>query len=575
MSAIDEQSTRDLFDEKLPKLQNNAPDCQLSDPVEDVRCFGDCETRSPYPVPRKFPDPDFRITSFGCEPKSVISVADPSVLSQPSISAGCEENSPPSVPAPDQTPCESIEATADQCNTTSDEPRSRVLTIAAQLNEKDSGLLVDTRANMSAIGEQSIRDLFDGKLPSLQKTPQLPVIRSSRCFEDSDNLSPYPVPRRFPDTEFKMFDMQEQINKLGMKLDGIVRNIQPKQEVSFKWRKYSFKTKPTPLCYHNPAFLSEMRKIRHPVSRLLTKPHVNRLRLPLTNVTSRSMSSDHASGHCPTPEQTCLPLVNSPSETYLTENYPGNRKPLLTTSHQTQYRTLDALWTVTISALILFLTNSQTQTSWIFAMQEQINKLGMKLDAIAKSIRPKQEAKIYGDVPSSEVQTGKDNLQRRRITLPLYLKESKFPCEFQVVQNLTYDAILGRDFLQVNRAMIDLDNNTITLNESANQQEQACSASAPLTGTFKPQERNVKGNEHVFTSEGSVKSSAAKIEWNLTKDLITALLQLRQNVFNIKPLLDIIPSTMGFVVTLPAIVLPTIEQDDHKLDNRFSFSNLL
>ena len=28
---------------------------------------------------------------------------------------------------------------------------------------------------------------------------------------------------------------------------------------------------------------------------------------------------------------------------------------------------------------------------------------------------------IYGDVPSSVVQTGKDNLQRRRITLPLYL----------------------------------------------------------------------------------------------------------------------------------------------------------
>ena len=84
--------------------------------------------------------------------------------------------------------------------------------------------------------------------------------------------------------------------------------------------------------------------------------------------------------------------MNSPSETYLTENYPGNRKPLLTTSHQTQYRTFDALWTVTISALILFLTNSQTQTSWIFAMQEQINELGMKLDAIAKSIWPKQEA---------------------------------------------------------------------------------------------------------------------------------------------------------------------------------------
>ena len=77
----------------------------------------------------------------------------------------------------------------------------------------------------------------------------------------------------------------------------------------------------------------------------------------------------------------------------------------------------------------------------------------------------------YGDVSFSAVQTGKDNLQRRRITLP-------FPCEFQVVQNLAYDSILGRDFLQVNRAMIDLDNNTITLKESENQQEQACSASA-------------------------------------------------------------------------------------------------
>ena len=72
------------------------------------------------------------------------------------------------------------------------------------------------------------------------------------------------------------------------------------------------------------------------------------------------------------------------------------------------------------------------------------------------------------------------------------------------MHNLAYDTILGRDFLQVNRAMIDLDTNTITLKESANQQEQACSASVPLTGTFKPQEKNVRGNGHGSTSEGSV-----------------------------------------------------------------------
>ena len=31
------------------------------------------------------------------------------------------------------------------------------------------------------------------------------------------------------------------------------------------------------------------------------------------------------------------------------------------------------------------------------------------------------------------------------IILLLYLKESQFPCEFRVVQNLAFDAILGRD----------------------------------------------------------------------------------------------------------------------------------
>ena len=49
------------------------------------------------------------------------------------------------------------------------------------------------------------------------------------------------------DTDLRMFDIQEPINKLGMKLDGIARNKQPKKEVSYKRRKYSFNTKP--VCY--------------------------------------------------------------------------------------------------------------------------------------------------------------------------------------------------------------------------------------------------------------------------------------------------------------------------------------
>ena len=92
---------------------------------------------------------------------------------------------------------------------------------------------------------------------------------------------------------------------------------------------------------------------------------------------------------------------------------------------------------------------------------------------VRKPRNPNQKPRKLQMPSQSNVQ-----LQLRRITL--YLKESPFPCEFQVVQNLAYDAIPGRDFHQVNRAMTDLDNNTITLKESATQQEQACSASAPL-----------------------------------------------------------------------------------------------
>mgnify|MGYP000656992189 CR=1 FL=1 len=173
-----------------------------------------CEPESVISVPDPFLPP--LRTSAGCEPEPVTSVADPSVPPQLSTSAGYEENLSPSGPVPDETPCESIEATAVQCNVTSDELRPRDSIVTAQLNQKDAGPLVNTRANMFAIDEQSTRDLFDGKLPTLQKTPAdcklLDSVEDVRCFEDSDNLSPYPVPQKFPDTDFRMFDMQEQIN---------------------------------------------------------------------------------------------------------------------------------------------------------------------------------------------------------------------------------------------------------------------------------------------------------------------------------------------------------------------------
>ena len=73
--------------------------------------------------------------------------------------------------------------------------------------------------------------------------------------------------------------------------------------------------------------------------------------------------------------------------------------------------------------------------------------------------------------------------------------------------------------------MIDLDNNAVTLKESANQQEQACSASVSLTGTFIPQGKNVKANGHASTSEGSVQPPAGNLPSRYPKNKEVALSQ--------------------------------------------------
>ena len=475
-----------------------------------------CEPESVISVPDPFLPP--LRTSAGCEPEPVTSVVDPSVPPQLSTSAGYEENLPPSGPVPDETPYESIEATAVQCNVTSDELRPRDSMVTAQLNQKDAGPLVNTRANMSALDEQSTRDLFDGKLPRLQKTPpdcQLSdSVEDIRCFEDSDNCSPHLVPHQFPDRDFRMFAMQEQINELGMKLNGIAKSIEPKQEVSYKWRKYSFKTKP--VCYRcgrrghiqyycnynqsNDGFQKE-RQVLHRATR--------------PNYTQPEESSTHEEENQSYAEGTASQLESQENAT----NNPDllqKMKPTRTSNRIRKPRNPNQkprkLQIPNQSKVQLPLVNEADAYPSNLITKGKIAgkpvRLMLDTGASVSAIKEEVLKEIYGDVPFSTVQTGKDNLQLRRITLPLYLKESQFPCEFQVVQNLTYDAILGCDFLQVNRAMIDLDNNTITLKESANQQERACSASVPLTGTFKPQEKNVRGNEHASTSEGSVKPSA-------------------------------------------------------------------
>ena len=378
------------------------------------------------------PDPPQKPPSIsaGCEPEPVISVTDPS-LPQPSISAGY------SVPAPDQTPRESIEVTADQFNVTSDEPRPRVLTVAAQLNEKDSGLLVDTRANMSVIGEQSIRDLFDGELPRLQKpSPDYQLsdpVENVRCFEDSDNRSPYPVLHKFPDTDFRMFAMQDQINELGMKLDGIAKSIQPKQEVSYKWRKYSFKTKP--VCYRcgrrghiqyycnynqsNDVF----RKERQVLHRAARPPY----RQPDESSTHEGENQSDAEGTASQLESQ-ENATNNPDllqKMRPTRTSDQGRKPRNPNQKQKKLP-IPNQSNVQLPLVNKEVTNPSNLTTKGKIAGKPV-RLMLDTGASVSAIKEEVLKEIYGDVPFSAIQTGKGNLQLRRITLPLYLKEKSVP----------------------------------------------------------------------------------------------------------------------------------------------------
>ena len=90
-----------------------------------------------------------------------------------------------------------------------------------------------------------------------------------------------------------------------------------------------------------------------------------------------------------------------------------------------------------------------------------------------------------GFLPSIQTVNGERVPVLGKITVPIELNGCEFVCDFHVMQNLAYDAILGRDFLQQNRALIDLDNNNITFKRSKDAKKtRKHSNNLPVLGTF-------------------------------------------------------------------------------------------
>ena len=329
-------------------------------------------------------------------------------------------------------------------------------------------------------------------------------------------------------------DTQEHINRPGRNLDarinGIARSIRPRQEANEKYKDHRLRAKP--VCY-----------------RCGRPGHIQ-------YYCNRNYQSED---HCYNQEErqfyrTTEPTFRQPVRTYTLEEEnpldPGRASSLeqLKTSHQENATSTPTLHQKTTPTL----TRDQTQIKMRkpnqhprkTRMSNQLRSVLLPLDseayinprgltingkiagksvhllvdtgACVSAINEQFLKKTYGDAPLkisdcpfSSVQTvsGEEVPLLGKITMPLHLNGRQYPCEFHVMQNLAYDAILGHDFLQENRALIDLDNSTITIKDSATQRNQASSTTVPLMGTFIPQEKNLRAEENAFVNDAHIKPS--------------------------------------------------------------------
>ena len=354
-------------------------------------------------------------------------------------------------------------------------------------------------------------------------------------------------------------DTQEHINRPGRKLDarinGIARSIRPRQEANEKYRDHRLRAKP--VCY-----------------RCGRPGHIQ-------YYCNRNYQSED---HCYNQEErqfyrTTEPTFRQPVRTYTLEEEnpldPGRASSLeqLKTSHQENATSTPTLHQKTTPTL----TRDQTQIKIRkpnqhprkTRMSNQMRNVLLPLDteaymnprglttngkiagksvhllvdtgACVSAIDEQFLKKTYGEIslnmsdgPFSSVKTvsGEEVPLLGKLTVPLHLNGRQYPCEFHVMQNLAYDAILGLDFLQENRALIDLDNSTITIKDSATQRNQASSTIVPLMGTFIPQGEDLKAEENDFVNDAHMKPSSGNLvrrysknkELGLTQSLLTLVL---------------------------------------------------
>ena len=131
----------------------------------------------------------------------------------------------------------------------------------------------------------------------------------------------------------------------------------------------------------------------------------------------------------------------------------------------------------------------------------QVVQLLVDTGACVSAIYEQLFTKIYGHFPpnlskgslsSAQTVSGEKVPVLGKITIPLQLQGREYTCEFHIMQNLAYDAILGRDFLQKNGALIDLVDSTLSFKGTTYVGDHASTKTVPVMGTFLSQQMKLK-----------------------------------------------------------------------------------
>ena len=143
----------------------------------------------------------------------------------------------------------------------------------------------------------------------------------------------------------------------------------------------------------------------------------------------------------------------------------------------------------------------------------QVVQLLVDTGACVSAIDEQLFTKIYGHFPPNMSKSSLSSVQTvsgekvpvlGKITIPLQLQGREFPCEFHVMHNLAYDAILGRDFLQNNGALIDLVDSTLSFKGTASVGDHTSTKTVPVMGTFLSQQMKLQETNAVTSHVNDV-----------------------------------------------------------------------